>query len=138
LLNRGNWANYDDIHATFPEDWQHFNQRERNFFGGLWKVRVVSGARTVGWMLRQQLRLLHPNVLREVGVFAWILYWPLQIVSSAALLFAWFRDRELIAGFINPTFTSACGCCPEWPMSLIGMIRTPCALFWAAPSAQAT
>jgi len=97
----GYWANYDDIHATFPEDWKRFSEREQKFFGGLWKLRVVSGARTIGWVLRQQLRLLHPNVLREVGLFAWILYWPFQIVSSAALLFAWFRHRELITGYLN-------------------------------------
>lgn len=97
----GYWANYADIHATFPKDWMHFNEREQDFFGNLWMQRVVSGARTIGWTLGQQLRLLHPRVLYEVGPFAWILYWPLQIVSSAALLFAWLRYREAITGFLN-------------------------------------
>lgn len=97
----GYWANYDDVQATFPEDWKRFNKREEQFFGSLWKQRVVSGSRTLRWMLRQQLRLLHPKVLCEVGWFAWILYWPLQIVSSVALLFAWFRYREAITDFVN-------------------------------------
>lgn len=97
----GYWADYADVGATFPDDWKHFNQREQKFFDNLWKLRVVSGARSLGWMLGQQLRLLHPHVLREVGVFAWLLYVPLQIVSSAVLLFAWFRHREAITGFVN-------------------------------------
>ena len=33
----GYWANYDDIEATFPDDWKHFNERERKFFGELWR-----------------------------------------------------------------------------------------------------
>lgn len=97
----GYWADYADIQATFPDDWKRFNEREQRFFSNLWKLRIVSGARTFGWVLSQQLRLLHPKVLREVGLFAWILYWPLQIVSSATLLFAWFRYHEAITSFVN-------------------------------------
>jgi len=97
----GYWADYDDIQETFPDDWERFSDRERRFFGQLWKRRVVSGARTLFWVLRQQLRLLHPDVLHEVGLFAWILYWPLQIVSFTALGFAWFRYREAITGYLN-------------------------------------
>ena len=97
----GYWADYDDIKETFPDDWKRFAKREQEFFGHLWKDRVVSGARTVFWMLRQQLRLLHTDVLHKVGRFAWILYWPLQIVSITTLGFAWFRNREAITGFLN-------------------------------------
>ncbi len=97
----GYWANYDDISTTFPEDWRRFNEYEQNFFGNLWKQRIVSGSRTLRWLLRQQLRLLHPRVLREVGLFAWILYLPLLIASIVALPFAWFRYREAITGFAN-------------------------------------
>lgn len=101
FIYEGYWANYDDVQGTFPEDWKHFNKREQKFFSNLWMQRVVSGARTIVWVLGQQLRLLHPKVLCEVGLLAWILYWPLQIVSSAVLLFAWFRNREAITGFVN-------------------------------------
>jgi hypothetical protein len=97
----GYWANYDDIQETFPENWKRFNEREQKFFRCLWKNRVVSGARTIVWMLHQQMRLLHPKVLKEVGLLSWILYWPLQIVSSTTLLFAWFRKPALITGYIN-------------------------------------
>ncbi len=101
FIYEGYWANYDDVQATFSEDWKRFNQREQTFFGNLWKHRVVSGARTIGWMFRQQVHLLHPKVLCEVGLFAWILYWPLQIVSTAALLFALVRFPKAITGFAN-------------------------------------
>jgi hypothetical protein len=97
----GFWANYDDVKETFPEDWKYFADREQKFFCDLWKQRVVSGTRTMGWMIRQQLRLLHPRVLRDAGLFAWILYWPFQIVSTAALMFAWLRFPELITGYAN-------------------------------------
>jgi hypothetical protein len=97
----GYWADYDDIRTTFPEDWKLFNDFEEKFYSNLWKQRIVSGSRTFRWILRQQFRLLHPRVLREVGLLAWILYWPLQIVSSVALLFAWFRYREPLTGFVN-------------------------------------
>lgn len=97
----GFWANYEDIKETFPENWKHFVERERTFFSNLWKQRVISGRRTVGWLIKQQLRLLHPRVLREVGLSAWILYWPLQIVSTAALLYAWLRYPEAITGYAN-------------------------------------
>ncbi len=97
----GYWADYDDIRATFPEDWERFNERERKFFDNLWKHRVVSGARTIRWLLGRQLRLLNPMVMREVSPFAWLLYWPFQIVSCVALLFAWVRHREAITGYLN-------------------------------------
>ena len=101
FIYEGFWANYDDVKDTFPEDWKFFNDREQKFFSNLWKERIVSGARSIAWMIGQQLRLLHPKVLIEVGMFAWILYWPLQIVSSTALLYAWFRNHEVITGFVN-------------------------------------
>jgi hypothetical protein len=101
FVYEGYWANYDDVKATFPKDWECFNKRERDFFCNLWRRRVISGFRTVRWMLGQQLRLLHPKVLFEVGPFAWILYWPFQIVSSASLLFMWFRFPGVISGFVN-------------------------------------
>ncbi|MFZ1144695.1 MAG: hypothetical protein WB359_13140 [Bryobacteraceae bacterium] len=101
FIYEGYWADYDNLEATFPEDWGRFNQREQSFFGNLWKHRVVSGARTVGWMLHQQLRLLGFKVLREVGPFVWILYWPFQIVSVVALVYAWFRYPEAISGYVN-------------------------------------
>jgi hypothetical protein len=97
----GFWANYDDLKETFPEDWKHFVDREQTFFGNLWKQRIVSGSRTIAWILKQQFLLLDPRIISEVGLIAWILYWPLQIVSGVALLVAWLRFPEMITGYAN-------------------------------------
>lgn len=97
----GYWANYDDLKDTFPDDWKHFADREQTFFSMLWKQRIISGPRTVSWLLRQQLLLLRPEVLREVGLLSWLLYWPLQVVSGAALLLAWIRFPKIVTGYAN-------------------------------------
>ena len=78
----GCWANYESLEETFEQDWQHFNDRERDFFTRLWKLRTHSVWRTLRWTLGQQVRLLSFRVLREVGPFAWLIYLPLQIVST--------------------------------------------------------
>lgn len=98
FIYEGYWADYDDVEATFPKDWKGFNMRERTFFGNLWKQRVVSGARTVGWIFKQQVSLL---VLPGVHLRARVLYVPLQFVSTATLLLAWFRFPEAITGYAN-------------------------------------
>lgn len=100
FIYEGYWADYDDVRETFPEDFKHFNKREQDFFGNLWKHRVISGGRTVLWTLRQQLRLLSPRVLWNRPL-AWILYWPLQVVSAATLLYSWLRRRAVITGYLN-------------------------------------
>jgi hypothetical protein len=98
----GYWANYEDIQATFPEDWKRFNEREQKFFSHLWKLHVVSGARTIFWTLGQQARLLCPRSFRQVRWSTYFLiYVPLQIVSIATLLMAWIRHPILITGFLN-------------------------------------
>ncbi len=97
----GFWANYTDLKATFRDDWDHFNDRERLFFGYLWKLRTFSVIKTYRWFIKQQIRLLGPTVLREVGVWAWLLYLPLQVVSLAALTFALIRHPKLITGFLT-------------------------------------
>ncbi len=97
----GYWADYDNVKVNFSQDYAHFNERERLFFGNLWKHRVIAGGRTVAWALRQQIRLLNLKVLREVGPFAWIRYIPLQFVSTATLLFLWWRFPQLITSFLN-------------------------------------
>ncbi|MGH7255528.1 MAG: hypothetical protein ACREI3_07100, partial [Nitrospirales bacterium] len=97
----GYWANYDNLQATFPEDWASFNEREREFFGTLWTTRVLSIKRTLVWFLKQQLRLLSFRVFKEVGLLAWILYWPLQVVAWATLLIALLRHPQVISGFLN-------------------------------------
>jgi hypothetical protein len=99
----GYWANYDDIEATFPEDWKRFNKREQEFFSNLWKQRVISGIRTVYWMIWQTWRLLNLKKLRKAkgGFLAWLLYLPLQVVSPVLLLIAWIRFPKVVNGVIN-------------------------------------
>lgn len=101
FVYEGYWANYDDIEATFPEDWHRFNGREREFFGHLWKNRVFSKRRTVLWFLRQQLNLLRPTVALEVGPLAYAIYFPLQVVAFATLVFAFLRHPKIITEFLN-------------------------------------
>lgn len=101
FVYEGYWANYDDIEATFPEDWHRFDQREREFFGHLWKNRVFSKRRTVLWFLRQQLNLLRPRMAFEVGPLAYAIYFPLQIVAFATLVIAFLRHPKVITEFLN-------------------------------------
>ncbi len=97
----GYWANYENLEETFKEDWQRFNERERRFFGHLWKLRTLSVMRTFVWFLKQQFRLLSPRVLKEVGLLSYLLYFPLQIVSLTTLIFALARRPKLITGFLG-------------------------------------
>lgn len=87
----GYWADYADLSATFPEDWQRFNERERRFFGGLWQRRTMSLLRTLGWFVRQQLRLLWPRIARDVGWTQYLLYVPLQVLGFGAFVYAAIR-----------------------------------------------
>ena len=78
------------VQETFPEDWKNFNAREKKFFSPLRKQRVVSGLRSIVWMLGRQLGLLHPRGLCEVGMFTWI-PWPRWVLRALSALgyFAW-------------------------------------------------
>jgi len=93
----GYWADYADIEKTFPEDWREFNDRERSFFSHLWQVRSYGVLRTYAWLLHQQLRLIRPRVIWEVGFGAWLLYLPLQIISFAALTLALLRKPKILS-----------------------------------------
>jgi hypothetical protein len=92
----GYWANYADLKATFPEDWEGFSERERTFFQHLWDTRSYSGMRTYLWLLGQQLRLIDPRRIKQIGVAVWLLYWPLQIIFPAALTVALIRRPKII------------------------------------------
>jgi len=96
FIYEGYWANYDDLKETFPEDFKHFSQREQDFFGNLWRHRVISGGRTFWWTLWQQARLL-----LRARTLAWLLYLPLQVVGTATLLYLWLRRRAVITGYLN-------------------------------------
>lgn len=92
----GYWANYADLKATFPEDWQQFNKRERTFFQHLWDTRAYSALRTYVWLLGQQVLLIDPRRLKDTRLPVWLLYWPLQIICPLALTVALARAPKII------------------------------------------
>lgn len=96
FMYEGYWANYSDLKATFPEDWERFNERERTFFQHLWDTRSYSAMRTYLWFLGQQLRLIDPRRIKKIGLAIWLLYWPLQIIFPAALTVALLRKPKII------------------------------------------
>ncbi len=100
-IREGFWADYPDIRKTFPEDCNRFTPSQLAFFEKLWAIRILKPLRTVGWMLKQQFSLLHPRVICEVGLWAWLMYWPLQITSTTILLFALLRYPKIITGFLT-------------------------------------
>jgi hypothetical protein len=97
----GYWGDYDDLKATFPDDWACFEERERKFFSGVWQRRAVSAKRTYVWFLQQQIRLLSLRTLKEVGILTWLLYIPLQVVAFTALTLALVRKPALVTRFLN-------------------------------------
>lgn len=97
----GYWGDYDDLEVTFPDDWASFEDREREFFSGVWQRRVVSAKRTYIWFLHQQIRLLSLRTLRKVGILTWLFYIPLQVVAFTALTLALVRKPVLVTRFLN-------------------------------------
>jgi hypothetical protein len=93
----GYWANYADLEATFPEDWQQFNKRERTFFQHLWDTRAYSAMRTYLWLLGRQILLIGPRRIdKKTRVPVWLLYWPLQIIGFLALTVALVRAPKIL------------------------------------------
>jgi hypothetical protein len=92
----GFWGDYADLERTFPEDWRRFNERERRFFSRLWQLRTMSLFATLWWLIRQQLRLLSPGVVRDVGLAQWLLYWPLQVLWFGAFAYLAVRHPRIL------------------------------------------
>jgi len=86
FIKEGFWADYDNLQTTFPEEWKVLEAGKQEFFSRLWRMRALSSTRAFAWFLRQQLRLLHPKVIFEISLFAWLLYFPLQILSLTGLV----------------------------------------------------
>lgn len=95
----GYWSDYADLEATFPEEVAKFNERERNFFGNLWKNRS-STLRTYFWFLRQQIRILNPRLIKKVGIY-YLAYFPLQVVALVAITFSLLRQPRILRRFIQ-------------------------------------
>jgi hypothetical protein len=101
FIYEGYWAEYTDVEKTFPEVWKTLTPGEEAFFVGLWKHRTSDLKATLWWFLRQQLRLLNPFRYKLKQLPAWILYWPLQIVSLAALIVAAVRYRRVVTELLS-------------------------------------
>ena len=97
----GFWANYEDVEKTFPEDWKLFEEGQKTFFRELWKQRTGKPLGTVGWFLKQQLRLLHFRTLLKLGPLSYVLYLFLQIVSPFVLIALYIGRRDLVQGFLS-------------------------------------
>jgi hypothetical protein len=100
FIREGYWADYQDIEVTFKEDWDNFGNEDRDYFKNIWKIRILSLFRTYSWFLLQQIRLLHPRVIKDVKIWAWLTYWPLQITSLFGLTLALVRFPKIVSGFL--------------------------------------
>jgi hypothetical protein len=96
----GYWADYPAIEKTFKDEWDKFEGDAREFFRNLWKRRIHSITGTYRWFLKQQLRLLNPRVIKDVGFLAWLFYWPFQIISFVTLSLALLLNKRLVSGFL--------------------------------------
>lgn len=97
FIFEGFWADFDDLKKTFPEEWKRLDDDKRAFFSSVWRERAISAVRTFAWFARQQIRLLHPRVITEVSFIAWLLYFPLQVVSLALLTALLIRYRRILS-----------------------------------------
>lgn len=97
----GWWANYQDVEETFPDDWKLFEPGQKEFFRELWKQRTGNPLGTVGWFLKQQLRLLHIRSLVKLGPLTYVLYLFLQIIAPVVLFALYIRWRDLVQGFLT-------------------------------------
>ncbi|MBI4429288.1 MAG: hypothetical protein HY562_09235 [Ignavibacteriales bacterium] len=97
FIYEGYWADYDELKETFKKDWAKLDNGKRTFFDAVWPKRAVSVVRTFLWFARQQLRLLSPRVISELGWTAWLLYIPLQFVSFAVLGVLLFRYPRVLS-----------------------------------------
>lgn len=101
FIREGFWANYAKIEEHFPEDWEKFEDFEKTFYKSVWGLKVKSVFRTYRWFLGQQLRLLWPGVIFNVGFTAWLIYWPLAVASLITLLFAVIRHPKIVTRFLG-------------------------------------
>jgi hypothetical protein len=100
FIREGYWANYTNIEDTFKEDWDSFGDEDQVYFENIWKIRILSLFRTYRWFLFQQIKLLHPRVIKDVKLWAWLTYWPLQITSLFGLTVALLRFPRIVSGFL--------------------------------------
>jgi hypothetical protein len=100
FIYEGYWANYDNLAATFPTQWQKLNREgEQLFFQRLWAARPFSSKATTEWFLSQLWCLVKQFKLfrSEENLIVWILY--LCLLPIAYLVF--FIGRTLHSRFLD-------------------------------------
>ncbi len=100
-ISEGYWADYPEIEKNFKKDCEKFRKNEISFFKKLWKIRLFSVMGTYFWFLIQQIKLLNPKVIFDVGLLSWFTYFPLQINSFVALTFLLFKKKSIITDFLT-------------------------------------
>ena len=96
FIFEGYWANYADVAETFKEDWKRFTVNEKKFFKTIWESRVFSAGETIGWLMLQQLSLLDPRRIRDVGIHGWLLYLPLLFITPLVLLLSMIKAPRIV------------------------------------------
>jgi hypothetical protein len=100
-IRDGFWGNYTLIDQTFPEEWKRFGPGQREFFARLWKVRTQSPFRVFRWTMGQLLRLVNPCVICDLGLIAWLLYLPYQVMGFTTLVLSLIKAPRLLTGFLG-------------------------------------
>jgi len=81
FILEGFWADFDNLKKSFPHDWENLEKGKRKFFSEVWKSRIYSLFRTIGWLEKQLLRLVfNPQLFKAKRIHAWIIYVFLQII----------------------------------------------------------
>jgi len=100
-IGEGYWADYDNLKKNFPDDWAVLDKVKRKFFSYLWLRRSISAVRTIGFFLKQQVKLIHPRVIREIHLIAWLLYIPLQVVMPFGLFMLFLFAPRVVARILG-------------------------------------
>ena len=96
-IHEGFWADYDDLEKSLPDEAEKLNEHQLKFFSGLWKKRTHSVLGTFWWFFWKQLTLLKPSTTWRIHFFAWLLYFPLQVVSLAFFIIAIIRFPKVVS-----------------------------------------
>lgn len=100
-IAEGYWGDYDNLKKSFPDDWALLDKVKRKFFTYLWERRSISAVRTLLFFFKQQIRLIHPRVITEIHLFAWLLYLPLQVVLPPLFLVLFLFSPRIISRILG-------------------------------------
>jgi pimeloyl-ACP methyl ester carboxylesterase len=93
-IHEGYWANYDDLAAFLPKQWERLSADERDFYAEMWQGRAHALAPTVGWFLGKAFSLFGNKI--KAGLKTRLLYVGTAIVFPFVLLLLALRYRTLV------------------------------------------